>query len=213
MSNPEAARIADMLRTAMKSQNLNGPALADEIERLTGNRPGPMTVSRWMRGERPLIRVSPELDVIARALKLDPVELACDAIRQTQLEPDTQPTTLDIEIGMVVRSAEAMAGSRNATYREVAGITTPAGYDGRSIAYTDGSRDLYPLGHKFEIAGTADRPNPYQSPRCTHPNRAGEGCPACCDTCNADGHGCRRCGTPVGHRTRTCTDCPDEDDE
>ena len=82
MPNPEAARLAEALRTAMKSQNLSGAALAREIERLTGKRPSDMQMSRWLRGERrPLIYVSPDLAAIATALGLDPVELACDALR------------------------------------------------------------------------------------------------------------------------------------
>ncbi len=92
MLNPEAARLAEALRAAMKSQNLNGADIADAIERLTGERPGPMQVSRWLRAERPLIRVSPDLKVVAAALKLDPIELACDAIRTAVLdEPITAP--------------------------------------------------------------------------------------------------------------------------
>jgi transcriptional regulator with XRE-family HTH domain len=82
VQNPEAARLADTLRAAMKSQSLSGSDLADEIERLTGGRPSAMQVSRWLRGERPLIRVSPDLTLIAGALNLDPVELICDAVRQ-----------------------------------------------------------------------------------------------------------------------------------
>ncbi len=68
----------------MKSQNLNGAALADRVEQLTGERPNAMRVSRWLNPEpsRVLIRISPDLALIAAALQLDPVELACDAIRQ-----------------------------------------------------------------------------------------------------------------------------------
>lgn len=93
MPNPEADRLAEALRAATKSQCLSGADLAKAIERLTGERPSEMTVSRWLRGEQALIRVSPHLAVIAAALGLDPVELACDAIRQadTPAEPEATP--------------------------------------------------------------------------------------------------------------------------
>jgi hypothetical protein len=79
-ANPEAARLAEALRAAMKDQALSGAALADAIERLTGDRPHPMWVSRRLSGERPLISVSPDLVTIARALGLSPLVLAMNAI-------------------------------------------------------------------------------------------------------------------------------------
>lgn len=87
MPNPEAARLAEALRAAMKDQALNGADLADRVERLTGERPNAMRVSRWTnpyRSGRPLIRISPDLAVVAAALNLDPVELICDAVRQAR---------------------------------------------------------------------------------------------------------------------------------
>ena len=81
MDNPEAARLAESLRAAMTTQGLNLPALAERVERLTGERPDRMRVSRWTSGARPLIRISPDLAIVADALGLDPVDLLCDAIR------------------------------------------------------------------------------------------------------------------------------------
>ena len=93
MPNPEAARLAEALRTAMKSQNLSGAALAREIERLTGKRPADIQISRWLHGERrPLLYVSPHLEVIAQALGLDPVELACNALRVPSEDPEEVAT-------------------------------------------------------------------------------------------------------------------------
>jgi hypothetical protein len=50
-------------------------------------------------------------------------------------------------------------------------------------------------------------PNPYQSPNCTHPNRVGAGCQACCDDCNNDRHVCHSCDTLTGHNRTVCPDC------
>lgn len=82
MTTPEAAHIAEALRTATKSQNLNGAGIADAVERLTGQRPNAMQVSRWLSAGIPMIRVNPDLATVCRALGLDPVELACDAVRE-----------------------------------------------------------------------------------------------------------------------------------
>lgn len=79
---PEAALLARTIREAMKAQNMRGTDLIAAIARIDGGRePSEMQVSRWRNGEVPLVRVSPDLAVIAQALGLDPVELACDAIR------------------------------------------------------------------------------------------------------------------------------------
>jgi transcriptional regulator with XRE-family HTH domain len=86
-ANPEAARLADKLRTAIEDQALRGPAIADRVEGLTGVRPSAMTVSRWLSGERPLIRVSPHLRVLAEVAGLDPLELVHDAIAPELTEP------------------------------------------------------------------------------------------------------------------------------
>lgn len=82
-ANPEAARLADKLRTAMKDQALRGPAIADEVERLTGVRPSAMQVSRWLSGKRPLIRLAPELFVLAEIAGLDPLRL----VAASMIEP------------------------------------------------------------------------------------------------------------------------------
>lgn len=73
MDDSAAARLAGSLRTAMKDQALNGAGLQDRIERLTGDRPTPTWVSRRLGGSRlqPLIKVDPDLFVIARALEID----------------------------------------------------------------------------------------------------------------------------------------------
>jgi hypothetical protein len=65
----------------MKDQALSGADLADRVERLTGDRPSPVWVSRRLLGVRPLIRVSEDLFVIAAALELDPMDLVEDAVR------------------------------------------------------------------------------------------------------------------------------------
>lgn len=82
--NPEAARLADKLRTAMKDQALRGPAIADEVERLTGVRPSAMQVSRWLSGERPLIRVHPMLYALAEIAELDSVGLIVESLAETE---------------------------------------------------------------------------------------------------------------------------------
>jgi hypothetical protein len=61
------------------------------------------------------------------------------------------------------------------------------------------------------LAGGDLAPNPYQSPRCEHPNVAGTGCQACCDDCNSDRHVCPGCGGLVGHGTMRCEVCLVED--
>ncbi len=83
MTNSAAFRLAAVLRAAAKRQSLNGPALAERVERLTGARPDAMTVSRWLSGRhavRPMIFVSPHLITMARVLDLDPRELAVQAL-------------------------------------------------------------------------------------------------------------------------------------
>lgn len=88
-ANPEAARLADKLRTGMKAQALNGTAIADEVERLTGVRPGAMQVSRWLSGKRPLIRIAPEVFVLAEIANMDPVALVLSVLTESMEGPAT----------------------------------------------------------------------------------------------------------------------------
>ena len=83
-ANPEAARLADKLRTGMKARALNGTAIADEVERLTGVRPSAMQVSRWLSGKRPLIRIAPELFVLAEIAGVDPVRLIVGSLAEPE---------------------------------------------------------------------------------------------------------------------------------
>jgi hypothetical protein len=79
MEGSAAARLASMLRTAIKDQALNGADLAREIGRLTGMYPSPMWLSRRVgtAGDTvPMIRVSDELFVIAEAIGMDHPQLA-----------------------------------------------------------------------------------------------------------------------------------------
>jgi len=143
-----AARLSEMIRTAMKDQALSATEFADRVERLTGVRPYSMQVSRWLNGlhrDRPLVTVSPHLRPIALALGLDPLEMACDALRA--------------ELGITATPIDCT------------------------------------------------------HPTSTEPDRPGQRCSKCCDTCNNDGHSCLGCGTPVGHLTRYCPDCTAPDDE
>jgi hypothetical protein len=81
-ANPAAARLAKALRDAMKDQALRVSDVAKRIERLTGVRPEYMWVSRATsdHGYPQLIRVHPDLAMLARALDLDPLQLVIDAI-------------------------------------------------------------------------------------------------------------------------------------
>jgi hypothetical protein len=92
-ANPEAARLADKLRTAMKDRALRGPAIADEVERLTGERPkfAAQWISRRLSGEKALIRVSPDLYVLAEIAGLDPVELIVGALVEQTEGPVPEP--------------------------------------------------------------------------------------------------------------------------
>lgn len=86
MDDSAAARLAGSLRTAMKDQALNGAGLADRIERLGEPRPTPTWISRRLGSPaisprpdsqsiatraQPLIKVDPDLFVIARALEVE----------------------------------------------------------------------------------------------------------------------------------------------
>jgi hypothetical protein len=79
--SPEAARVAEKIRTVMKHQGLSGAELADRIERLTGERHSYMWMTRRMLGhihltepETVVVRHHPnrELELIAQALDMDP---------------------------------------------------------------------------------------------------------------------------------------------
>ena len=83
-ANPEAARLAGKLRAAMKDQALRGPAIADEVERLTGDRPSAMQVSRWLSGKRPLIRIAPELFVLAEIAGLSATDLVFTTLCESE---------------------------------------------------------------------------------------------------------------------------------
>jgi len=57
----EAAQLAEALRAGKKRRGLSGAQIAEQIERLTGSRPGLMWVSRRLQGSTgrvPMIRVS-----------------------------------------------------------------------------------------------------------------------------------------------------------
>lgn len=92
-ANPEAARLADKLRTAMKDRALRGPAIADEVERLTGERPkfAAQWISRRLSGAKPLIRVSPDLYVLAEIAGLDPVALILGVMVEMMEGPSPEP--------------------------------------------------------------------------------------------------------------------------
>jgi hypothetical protein len=95
VENPEAFRIAEALRGAMAAQDLNGAELADRVEKVTGERPNAMRVSRWLNPEpsRVLIRIHDDLAIVAQALRLDRDDLICDAVRGVSLEQATEATS------------------------------------------------------------------------------------------------------------------------
>lgn len=76
-----AARVADTMRGAMKSQTVTVAALAGAVERLTGRPYHHQYASRRLTSDRPLITISADLAPLARALGLDPVQLVADAYR------------------------------------------------------------------------------------------------------------------------------------
>ena len=81
-ANPAAARLTKAMRDAMKHQGLSVSDLADVIGRQTGVRCDPQWVYK-VTGDYDypvLIRVSPHLATLARALNLDPVQLVVDAV-------------------------------------------------------------------------------------------------------------------------------------
>lgn len=51
----EAARLAEALRAGKKQRGLSGAQIAEQIERLTGSRPGLMWVSRRLHGQAPIM--------------------------------------------------------------------------------------------------------------------------------------------------------------
>lgn len=83
MSHPVAARLAEALtQAAAKDPALSGSEIARRVERLSGRPFPPQYVSRAFNGSRPLIHISPNLELIARALGLDPRQVLIDAISQ-----------------------------------------------------------------------------------------------------------------------------------
>jgi hypothetical protein len=70
----------------MKDRSLRGPAIADEIERLTGERPkfAAQWISRRLSGEKLMLRVSPDLYVLAKIAGIDPIELIVAALTETE---------------------------------------------------------------------------------------------------------------------------------
>ncbi len=71
----EVARVAEMLRTGKKHQGLSDARIADEIERLTGSRPGPMWASRRLHGSVPLLKISPDLCALADIMGLNLIDV------------------------------------------------------------------------------------------------------------------------------------------
>jgi|tagenome__1003787_1003787.scaffolds.fasta_scaffold20427340_3 hypothetical protein len=77
--SPEAARIGRAIAKFMREQDISRPELAERIGRLTGERPGPMTVSRRVKGEIHLATIkrvaeyapNKELTEVAEALVMD----------------------------------------------------------------------------------------------------------------------------------------------
>lgn len=88
MINPSAARLAAQLRVAAKAQSLRNSDLADRVGGLTDRRITDVWVSRRLNGSRPLIRISPDLFVLAAALELDPMDLIEDAVRNASIDPE-----------------------------------------------------------------------------------------------------------------------------
>ncbi len=81
-----AALLAARLRTAAKDQALSGSDIADRVERLTGVRPSATWLSRRVGTAAdpvPLLRVSPDLFVLAGVLGLDPMDLIEDVLRSS----------------------------------------------------------------------------------------------------------------------------------
>jgi hypothetical protein len=72
----------------MKDRALHGPAIADEVERLTGVRPAyaAQWISRRLSGTKPLIRIHPDLYVLAEVAGLDPMELIVGALTEAPEE-------------------------------------------------------------------------------------------------------------------------------
>lgn len=88
----EAVQLAEALRAGKKARALSGAQIAEQIERLTGSRPGLMWVSRRLQGSTgrsPMIRVGapcshcgevtiqldPQLAAMADVLGVDPDEV------------------------------------------------------------------------------------------------------------------------------------------
>ena len=81
MPNPVAARLAEALtQAAAKDQALSGSEIARRVEQLSGRPFRPQYVSRVLNGTRPLVHISPNLELIARALGLDPRQVLIDAL-------------------------------------------------------------------------------------------------------------------------------------
>jgi hypothetical protein len=77
----------------MKDRALRGPAIADEVERLTGERPkfAAQWISRRLSGEKALIRVSPDLYVLAEIAGLDPIDLIFTTLREMGQTESPEP--------------------------------------------------------------------------------------------------------------------------
>lgn len=85
--NDVAAQLAEALRAGKKRQGLSGAQIAEQIEQLTGSRPGPMWVSRRLQGSngrgpmvRPttcphchenIVQIDPQLAAMAEVLGVD----------------------------------------------------------------------------------------------------------------------------------------------
>jgi hypothetical protein len=121
----------------MKDQALNGSDLADRVERLTGERPNAMRVSRWTNpygSGRPLIRISPDLAVVAAALNLDPVELICDAVRQAHdveqgaVTPNLHQSSRCEHPNVAGEGCQACCDDCNSDRHQCFGCGTPVGH-------------------------------------------------------------------------------------
>lgn len=94
---PASGRVAEAIRTAMKSRGLNGSDLADRLATIRGQRPGDMWISKRRHGAVHLVtprvvewEATDELRQIAQALGVPVEDLVTAANAET-----TSNTTAD----------------------------------------------------------------------------------------------------------------------
>ena len=134
----EAAQLAEALRAGKKQHGLSGAQIAEQIERLTGSRPGLMWVSRRLQGSTgrtPMIRLGapcshcgevtiqldPQLAAMADVLGVDP-----DAVLTGSVEEKTPASIADV-LGRMMANIDPIFDKHGAKRRLIEGVAAELG--------------------------------------------------------------------------------------